>query len=405
MATNNGAGPEVFIVDACRTPVGRYRGVLSGVRPDDLGAIALRGLLDRNPGLPPDAVEDVIFGAANQAGEDNRNVARMSALLAGLPIEVGGSTVNRLCGSGLEAVNQITAGLRCGIGDVAIAGGVEAMSRAPFVLPRADERLQRKQELFDTVLGWRLVNPKMPGEETIPMGATAEVLAGELNISREDQDRFALESHRRAVAAQQAGAFDAELIPVTPPGDNAAPVTADEGPRADTTLEKLAKLRPAFAADGTVTAGSASQISDGAAAVVVMSKAKAEELGLEWLAEIGAHGVVAGPDASLQLQPANAIKKAVSREGIDVSDLDLVEINEAFAAVGIASTRALGLDIDKVNVNGGAIAMGHPIGMSGARLALHLALELKRRGGGVGAAALCGGGGQGDALIIRVPKA
>ena len=221
MATNNGA--EVFMVDACRTPIGRYRGVLSGVRPDDLGAVVLRALLDRNPSLAPEAVEDMVFGAANQAGEDNRNVARMSGLLAGFPIEVGGATVNRLCGSGLEAVNQITAGLRCGIGEVAIAGGVEAMSRAPFVLPRADERLQRRQELFDTVLGWRLVNPKMPAEQTIPMGATAEVLAGELNISREDQDRFALESHRRAVAAQEAGAFDAELIPVTPPGDNGHP--------------------------------------------------------------------------------------------------------------------------------------------------------------------------------------
>ncbi|MGH9012148.1 MAG: 3-oxoadipyl-CoA thiolase, partial [Acidimicrobiia bacterium] len=246
MATNNGASPEVFVVDVCRTPVGRYRGVLSGVRPDDLGAAVLRALLDRNPSLPPDAVEDVIFGGANQAGEDNRNVARMAGLLAGFPIEVGGATVNRLCGSGLEAVNQITAGLRCGIGDVAIAGGVEAMSRAPFVLPRPDERLPRRQELVDTVLGWRMVNPKMPAEQTIAMGATAEVLAQELNISREDQDAFALESHRRAVAAQQAGSFNDELVSVTPPGDNAAPVTADEGPRPDTTMEKLAKLRPAF---------------------------------------------------------------------------------------------------------------------------------------------------------------
>jgi acetyl-CoA acyltransferase len=401
MATN-GASPAVFIVDACRTPVGRYRGVLSGVRPDDLGAIALRGLLDRNPSLPPDAVEDVIFGAANQAGEDNRNVARMSGLLAGFPIEVGGATVNRLCGSGLEAVNQITAGLRSGIGDVAIAGGVEAMSRAPFVLPRADERLQRKQELFDTVLGWRLVNPKMPAEQTIPMGATAEVLAGELNISREDQDRFALESHRRAVAAQQTGAFDAELIPVTPPGDNAAPVTADEGPRADTTLEKLAKLRPVFAEGGTVTAGNSSSLNDGAAAVLLATEEGMAAHGLEPLVRVVTWATAGVEPRRMGIGPVPALNKALSRAGWKLEDLAVVELNEAFAAQSLAVIRTLGLDPGLVNPRGGAIALGHPLGCSGARLMATLVHQLKGMPAGTrGAATMCIGVGQGIATLIE----
>jgi acetyl-CoA acyltransferase len=401
MATN-GAGPQAFIVDACRTPIGRYRGALSSVRPDDLGAVVLRALLDRNPSVPPDAVEDVIFGGANQAGEDNRNVARMSWLLAGFPIEVGGSTVNRLCGSGLDAVNQISGGLRSGIGDVAIAGGVEAMSRAPFVLPRADERLQRKQELFDTVLGWRLVNPKMPAEQTIPMGATAEVLAGELNISREDQDGFALESHRRAVAAQQAGAFDAELIPVTPPGNDATPVTADEGPRADTTLEKLAKLRPVFTEGGTVTAGNSSSLNDGAAAVLLATEDGLAAHGLEPLVRIVTWATAGVEPRRMGIGPVPALNKALSRANWKVEDLAVVELNEAFAAQSLAVIRTLGLDLTLVNPRGGAIALGHPLGCSGARLMATLVHQLKDMPAGTrGAATMCIGVGQGIATLVE----
>jgi 3-oxoadipyl-CoA thiolase len=401
MATN-GASPEVFIVDACRTPIGRYRGALSGVRPDDLGAAVLRALVDRNPAVPPDAIEDVIFGGANQAGEDNRNVARMAALLAGYPIEVGGATVNRLCGSGLEAVNQITAGLRCGIGDVAVAGGVEAMSRAPFVLPRTDERLQRRQELVDTVLGWRLVNPKMPAGQTIPMGATAEVLAGELNISREDQDLFALESHRRAVAAQQAGSFDDELVPVTPPGPDAAPVTADEGPRPDTTLEKLAKLRPAFVEGGTVTAGNSSSLNDGAAAVLLATEAGVAAHGLEPLARVVTWATAGVEPRRMGIGPVPALNKALSRANWKLEDLAVVELNEAFAAQSLSVVRTLGLDLAVVNPRGGAIALGHPLGCSGARLMATLVHQLRGQPAGTrGAATMCIGVGQGIATLVE----
>jgi 3-oxoadipyl-CoA thiolase len=401
MATN-GANAGVFIVDACRTPVGRYRGALSGVRPDDLAATVLRALLDRNPAVPADAIEDVVMGAANQAGEDNRNVARMAALLAGLPLEVGGATVNRLCGSGLEAVNQISAGLRCGIGDVAIAGGVEAMSRAPFVLPRTDERLQRRQELVDTVLGWRMVNPKMPVEQTIAMGATAEVLAQELNISREDQDAFALESHRRAVAAQQAGSFGAELIPVTPPGENAAAVTADEGPRPDTTLEKLAKLRPAFVDGGTVTAGNSSSFNDGAAAVLLATEEALAAHRLEPLARVVTWATAGVEPRRMGIGPVPALNKALSRANWKLEDLAVVELNEAFAAQSLAVVRTLGLDLAVVNPRGGAIALGHPLGCSGARLMATLVHQLKGLPAGTrGAATMCIGVGQGIATLVE----
>jgi 3-oxoadipyl-CoA thiolase len=401
MATN-GAGPAVFIVDACRTPVGRYRGALSGIRPDDLAATALRALLDRNPAVPPDAIEDVIMGAANQAGEDNRNVARMAALLAGLPIEVGGATVNRLCGSGLEAVNQITAGLRSGIGDVAIAGGVEAMSRAPFVLPRSDERLARKQELFDTVLGWRLVNPKFPAEQTIPMGATAEVLAKELNISREDQDAFALESHRRAIAAQEAGSFDAELIPVSPPGDGADPVTVDEGPRRDTTLEKLAKLKPAFVEGGTVTAGNSSSFNDGAAAVLLANEEGLSAHGLEPIARVVTWATAGVEPRRMGIGPVPALNKALSRANWKVEDLAVVELNEAFAAQSLAVIRTLGLDLAVVNQLGGAIALGHPLGCTGAKLMATLVHQLRNQPAGTrGAVTMCIGVGQGIATLVE----
>jgi len=401
MATN-GASPDVFIVDACRTPVGRYRGALSGIRPDDLAATVLRALLDRNPSVPADAIEDVVMGAANQAGEDNRNVARMAALLAGFPIEVGGATVNRLCGSGLEAVNEITAGLRSRIGDVAIAGGVEAMSRAPFVLPRVDERLPRRQELFDTVLGWRLVNPKMPSEQTIPMGATAEVLAKELNISREDQDAFALESHRRAIAAQESGSFDAELIPVTPPGDGAEPVTADEGPRRDTTLEKLARLRPAFVEGGTVTAGNSSSFNDGAAAVLLASEEGVATHGLEPLARVVTWATAGVEPRRMGIGPVPALNKALSRANWKLEDLAVVELNEAFAAQSLAVIRTLGLDLALVNPWGGAIAIGHPLGCSGARLLATLVHQLRAMPSGTrGAATMCIGVGQGIATIVE----
>jgi acetyl-CoA acyltransferase len=400
MATN-GASPEVFVVDACRTPVGRYRGVLSGVRPDDLAAVVLRALLDRNPAVPADAIEDVVMGGANQAGEDNRNVARMAALLAGFPIEVGGATVNRLCGSGLEAVNQITAGLRSRIGDVAIAGGVEAMSRAPFVLPRPDERLPRRQELVDTVLGWRMVNPNMPVEQTIPMGATAEVLAQELNISREDQDAFALESHRRAIAAQEAGSFDAELIPVAAT-ESAAPVTIDEGPRRDTTLEKLAKLRPAFVEGGTVTAGNSSSFNDGAAAVLLANQEGLAAHGLEPLARVVTWATAGVEPRRMGIGPVPALNKALSRANWKLEDLAVVELNEAFAAQSLAVVRTLGLDLAVVNPRGGAIALGHPLGCSGARLMATLVHQLRELPAGTrGAATMCIGVGQGIATLVE----
>jgi acetyl-CoA acyltransferase len=325
----------------------------------------------------------------------------MAALLAGFPLEVGGATVNRLCGSGLEAVNQITAGLRSRIGDVAIAGGVEAMSRAPFVLPRPDERLPRKQELFDTVLGWRLVNPKMPVEQTIPMGATAEVLAQELNISREDQDAFALESHRRAIAAQEAGSFDAELIPVTPPGD-APPVTVDEGPRRDTTLEKLAKLRPAFIEGGTVTAGNSSSFNDGAAAVLLANEDGLAAHGLEPVARVVTWATAGVEPRRMGIGPVPALNKALSRANWKLDDLAVVELNEAFAAQSLAVVRTLGLDLDLVNPRGGAIALGHPLGCSGARLMTTLIHQLRGRPAGTrGAATMCIGVGQGIATLVE----
>jgi acetyl-CoA acyltransferase len=392
---------DVFVVDACRTPIGRHRGALSGIRPDDLAAAVLQALLERNPSVPADAVEDVVFGAANQAGEDNRNVARMAALLAGLPIEVGGATVNRLCGSGLEAVNQVTAGLRSGIGEVAIAGGVEAMSRAPFVLPRADEPLPRRQPLFDTVLGWRMVNPKMPDEHTISLGATAEVLAAELGITREDQDAFALESHRRAVAAQQAGRFDTEIIPVTPPGDG-GPVTADEGPRPDTSMEKLARLRPAFVEGGTVTAGNSSPLNDGAAAVLLATEDGLAAHGLEPMARVVTWATAGVEPRRMGIGPVPAMNKALSRAGWKLDDLAVVELNEAFAAQSLAVIRTLGLDLSLVNPWGGAIALGHPLGCSGARLLATLVHQLRLTPPGTrGAATMCIGVGQGIATLVE----
>ncbi|EKT79754.1 acyltransferase [Rhodococcus opacus M213] len=389
------------IVAGARTPVGRLTGSLASLSGSDLGGIAIKGALDK-AGVAPELVEYVIMGQVLTAGA-GQIPARQAAVNAGIPMSVPALTVNKVCLSGLDAIALADQLIRAGEFDVVVAGGQESMSQAPHLLPNSRSGFK----YGDTTLVDHLAYDGLYDIFTEQaMGAlTEDRNANTDKIGREEQDAFAAASHQRAAAAWKNGLFDDEVVPVTIPQRRGEPlvVTEDEGVRADTTAESLSKLRPAFSKNGTVTAGSASQISDGAAAVVVMSKAKAEELGIEWLAEIGAHGVVAGPDSTLQQQPANAIDKACTREGLDPSALDLVEINEAFAAVGIESTRQLGVDPSRVNVNGGAIAIGHPLGMSGARVVLHLALELKRRGGGTGAAALCGGGGQGDALILHVP--
>jgi len=389
------------IVSGARTPMGRLLGSLKGFSAPQLGGIAIKGALER-AGISGEAIQYVIMGQVLQAGA-GQIPARQAAVAGGIPMDVPALTINKVCLSGLDAIALADQLIRAGEFDIVVAGGMESMTNAPHLLPKSREGFKYGDT---TLVDSMAYDGLFCAFDQLPMGLSTENHNAAYNLTREAQDEFSARSHQLAAAAAKNGLFDDEIVPVEIPQRKGDPIVfnTDEGVRPDTTAESLAKLRPAFSKDGTITAGSASQISDGAAAVVVMSKAKAEELGLTWLAEIGAHGVVAGPDASLQLQPANAIKKAASREGIDVADLDLIEINEAFAAVGLASTEALGIDPEKVNVNGGAIAMGHPIGMSGARLALHLALELKRRGGGVGAASLCGGGGQGDALIIRVPK-
>jgi acetyl-CoA C-acetyltransferase len=390
------------IVAGARTPMGRLLGSLKDFSGADLGAVAIKGALAR-AGVAPEQVDYVIMGQVLQAGA-GQITARQAAVQAGIPMTVPALTINKVCLSGLDAIALADQLIRAGEFEVVVAGGMESMTQAPHLLPKSRSGFKYGAvEMVDAMAHDGL----FCAFDQCAMGESTERYNARLGISREDQDAFSALSHQRAAEAAKNGLFDDEIVPVEVPLRRGDPVvfTTDEGVRADTTADLLAKLRPAFAPDGTITAGSSSQISDGGAAVVVMSRAKAEELELAWLAEIGAHGVVAGPDASLQSQPANAIKAALAKESIDVVDLDLVEINEAFASVGIQSMRELGLGSDKVNVNGGAIAMGHPIGMSGARLVLTLALELKRRGGGVGAAALCGGGGQGDALVLRVPAA
>jgi acetyl-CoA C-acetyltransferase len=382
--------------------MGRLLGSLKDFSGADLGAVAIKGALAR-AGVAPEQVDYVIMGQVLQAGA-GQITARQAAVQAGIPMTVPALTINKVCLSGLDAIALADQLIRAGEFEVVVAGGMESMTQAPHLLPKSRSGFKYGAvEMVDAMAHDGL----FCAFDQCAMGESTERYNARLGISREDQDAFSALSHQRAAEAAKNGLFDDEIVPVEVPLRRGDPVvfTTDEGVRADTTADLLAKLRPAFAPDGTITAGSSSQISDGGAAVVVMSRAKAEELELAWLAEIGAHGVVAGPDASLQSQPANAIKAALAKESIDVVDLDLVEINEAFASVGIQSMRELGLGSDKVNVNGGAIAMGHPIGMSGARLVLTLALELKRRGGGVGAAALCGGGGQGDALVLRVPAA
>ncbi|CAM3164056.1 acetyl-CoA C-acetyltransferase [Prescottella defluvii] len=391
------------IVAGARTPVGRLLGSLKDLSGSDLGGVAIKGALEK-AGVAPEQVEYVIMGQVLTAGV-GQMPARQAAVAAGIPMSVPALTINKVCLSGVDAIALADQLIRAGEFEVVVAGGQESMSRAPHMLEKSREGFKYGDVTLRDHMAYDGLHDIFTDQ---PMGNLTEQRNQDEDqrITREEQDAFAAASHQNAARAWKDGLFADEVVPVAVPQRRGEPivVSADEGIRADTTVESLAKLRPAFAKDGTVTAGTASQISDGAAAVVVMSKAKAEELGLEWIAEIGAHGVVAGPDSTLQSQPARAIARACEREGIDPKDLDVVEINEAFAAVGIASTRELGIDAAKVNVNGGAIAIGHPLGMSGARIALHLALELQRRGGGVGAAALCGGGGQGDALIVRVPK-
>ncbi len=388
------------IVAGARTPMGRLLGSLRTFSGADLGAVAIKAALER-AGITGDQVEYVIMGQVLQAGA-GQIPARQAAVKAGIPMNVPALTVNKVCLSGLDAIALADQLVRAGEFDVVVAGGQESMTNAPHLLPKSREGFKYGAiEMLDAMAHDGLTD----AFEHIAMGESTEKHNARLGIERAAQDEVAALSHQRAAAAQKNGLFDAEITPVEIPQRKGEPIvfSKDEGIRAETTVESLGKLRPAFSKEGTITAGSASQISDGAAAVVVMSRARAEELGLEWIAEIGAHGNVAGPDNSLQSQPSNAINHALGKEGITVDDLDLVEINEAFAAVAVQSMKDLGISTEKVNVNGGAIALGHPIGMSGARLVLHLALELKRRGGGTGAAALCGGGGQGDALILRVP--
>ncbi|MDU0312608.1 acetyl-CoA C-acetyltransferase [Phycicoccus sp. M110.8] len=391
------------IVAGARTPMGRLLGSLKDFSGADLGAVAIKGALEKS-GVAPEQVDYVIMGQVLQAGA-GQIPARQAAAKAGIPMTVPALTINKVCLSGIDAIALADQLIRAGEFDIVVAGGQESMTNAPHLLEKSREGYKygdvtmRDHMAFDGL--WDAFTDQAMGL------LTEQANSGDQQFTREQQDEFGARSHQLAARAWKDGLFDDEVVPVSIPQRKGDPIEfrTDEGIRADTTTETLGKLRPAFSKDGTITAGTASQISDGAAAVVVMSKAKAQELGLSWLAEIGAHGVVAGPDSTLQQQPARAIVKACEKEGITPADLDLVEINEAFAAVGLASAKELGIDLDKVNVNGGAIALGHPIGMSGARIALHLALELKRRGGGVGAAALCGGGGQGDALVIRVPQA
>ena len=382
---------EAVILSAVRTPVGRYGGALSGVRPDDLAALAIEAAVER-AGVPAEEIEDVYFGAANQAGEDNRNVARMAALLAGLPEDVAGVTVNRLCASGLSALIGACHAIRAGDGDLFVAGGVESMSRAPLVMAKPENG---DQTVWDTTLGWRFPNPRMEAMSPLEsMGETGENVAERFNVTREEQDEFALQSHRRWAAAQEAGRFADELVPV-------GEVDRDEHPRPDTSFEKLAALKPAFRQGGSLTAGNSSGINDGAAALVVASEEKARELGVAPFGRFVASAVAGVDPRIMGVGPVPAVRKVLERAGLGVADLDLVELNEAFASQSIYVIRELGLDPERVNVNGGAIAIGHPLGMSGARLVVSLLHELRRRGGRYGLATLCVGVGQGQAAIFE----
>jgi 3-oxoadipyl-CoA thiolase len=397
---------DAVILDALRTPIGRYGGMLAGVRPDDLAAHVVRTAVERNE-LEPESVDEVYLGCANQAGEDNRNVARMAALLAGLPVTVPGATINRLCASGLDAAIQGARQVKVGEAHLVLAGGVESMTRAPLVMLKPERGFPRGDvQMADTTLGWRLINPKME-HSTESMGETGENVAERYEVSRSDQDAFALESHRRAVAAAEAGRLDDEIVTIDVPQPKGEPVTmhSDEGPRPDTSLERLAKLKPIFREGGTVTAGNSSSINDGAACLVLASAERASELGREPLARVVATGSAGVDPAYMGIGPVPATRKALDRAGLEIDDIDLVELNEAFASQALASMRELGIDHDRLNVNGGAIAIGHPLGCSGARLLGTLAHELRRRGGRYGLATLCIGVGQGLAVVIENPAA
>jgi 3-oxoadipyl-CoA thiolase len=396
---------EAWIVEAVRTPIGRYGGALAGVRPDDLAALVLRAVVDR-AGLDPAHVEDVILGCANQAGEDNRDVARMAVLLAGFPVEVGGLTVNRLCGSGLQAINSAAHAIAVGDGDVFIGGGVESMTRAPYVMAKAEGPWDRgPRELQDTTLGWRFVNPRLAARHyPYSMGETAENVAERWGVGRERQDAFALESQQRAVAAIAAGRFDDQLVPVEVAGRKGETIVVDhdEHPRADSSLEGLARLKPAFAREGgSVTAGNSSGINDGASAVLLVEAERARALGLRPMARIVSTAIAGVDPAVMGVGPVPATRKALERAGIGVDDLDLIELNEAFASQSLVCIDELGLDPARVNVNGGAIALGHPLGMSGGRLITMLTHELRRTGGRYGLATMCIGVGQGIATIVE----
>ena len=394
---------DAVILSAVRTPIGRYGGSLKDARPDDLAALAIAEAV-RRANIDAGSIEDVILGCANQAGEDNRNVARMALLLAGLPVQVAGQTINRLCGSSLQAVNSAAQAIQTGMGDTFVAGGVESMTRAPFVLSKADSAFSRNINLQDTTLGWRFINPRLSVmHQPYSMGETAENVAERYEISRANQDAFALRSHQRAVAAQQSGRFAAELMVVTIPQKKgeAMRVALDEQPRPDTTIEKLAALKPAFRKDGSVTAGNSSGINDGAAALVMMSHSRAQALGSQPRARIVASAVAGVDPAYMGLGPIPATRKVLQRAGLSIKDMDLIELNEAFAVQVLQCVRELEIDEEKLNVNGGAIALGHPLGCSGARLVVTLLHELERRGGRYGLATMCIGVGQGIATIIE----
>ena len=398
--------PEAYICDPVRTPIGRYGGSLSPVRADDLGAVPIRELMARNEAVDAEAIDDLVYGCANQAGEDNRNVARMSLLLAGLPESVPGATVNRLCGSGMNAVGICAQAVRTGEADLTVAGGVESMSRAPFVMGKADTAFSRKAEVYDTTIGWRFVNRMMKKQYgTDSMPETAENVAEEFQVTREDQDAFAARSQARAVAAQENGALAAEIVPVTIPQRRGDPVVVrkDEHPRAGTTVEKLAGLPTPFRDGGTVTAGNASGVNDGAAAMFVASEKAAADYGLEPLARVVGMATAGVPPRIMGIGPAPASEKLLARLGLKTDDMDVIELNEAFAAQGLAVLRMLGVpdDAEHVNPNGGAIALGHPLGMSGARLVATAARELQRRGGTYALCTMCIGVGQGISMVIE----
>lgn len=394
----------VYVIDAIRTPVGKYGGSLSTVRPDDLLAHVIKELIARNPDVDVNAIEDVIAGAANQAGEDNRNVARMAALLAGLPVTVGGNTVNRLCASGLQAIMDASRAIMCGDGDIYIAGGVESMTRAPFVTGKNETPYARQHDTFDTTMGWRFINKKLSAlHHPYTMGETAENVAKKYDITREAQDAFALRSQQRFAAAQAAGKFADEITPVTVELGKGKTMVfdTDEHPR-ETSMEKLGTLKPAFVKDGTVTAGNSSGINDGAAAMILASEAAVKKYNLKPIAKIKSMAIAGVDPAIMGMGPVPASQKAMQRAGIEAKDLDLIELNEAFAAQGIPCAQELGLDDEKVNVNGGAIAIGHPLGCSGARISTTLLHELKRRKGKYGLATMCIGVGQGAAIIYEM---